>query len=152
MSTERGFTLIELIIAIVILSAGVAGVLTVFSTTVKSSADPLIRKNMLSIAEQIMEEIVLKPYVPAANTAPTGCVRVLFNDVSDYNGHDVTGICDADGNAIPSLAAYRLQVSVTDDLATFAAATVTQAKKITVTVTKGTESLQLIGWRTNYAS
>lgn len=157
MSTERGFTLVELILAIVILSVGVAGVLVVFSTTVKSSADPVIRKNMLSIADQMMEEIVLKPYAASANTGlVVGCARAYFNDINDYDDYNVgkpkpTGICDAAGEPLPDLAAYSVEVTLDPDSVTFATQDVTLATKITVTVTKGTESLSLVGWRTNYA-
>ena len=39
----RGFTLIEIIIFIVVVSAGLAGILSVMNTVVKSSADPVVR-------------------------------------------------------------------------------------------------------------
>ena len=94
----------------------------------------------------------LKPYTPVANTAPSGCARNTFNDIGDYDNYSSTGICDVVGNAIPTLSAYSLSVNVTSDAATFAGIQVTQAKKITVTVTNGTNSLSLTAWRTNYAS
>lgn len=47
---------------IVIVSVALAGVLSVLNVTVKSSADPIIRKNMLSIAESLLEEAQLKPF------------------------------------------------------------------------------------------
>lgn len=65
MSTERrqqGLTLIELIVFIVIVSVALAGVLTVLTHTVRHSADPLIRKQALAIAEGILEEIMLQPF------------------------------------------------------------------------------------------
>ncbi len=153
MSTERqrGMTLIELTIAIVIISVGLAGVLLAFSTAVKSSADPLVRKQMLSIAEEMIEEIALKPYTVAANVAPAACARDTYNDIVDYNVYSATAVCDIDGTALPALADYSVAVTVTSD--TLGSLT---AMKITVTVTasaaKGGESLQLIGWRTDWAS
>lgn len=152
---QSGMTLIELVLAIVILGIGVAALLTVFASTVKGSADPMLHKQMLAIAEEMMEEIVIKPYVAAANTAPTGCARNTFNDVGDYDGYSTTSIrviCDVDGNQIPSLSGYTVQVSVVADATTFASNSVSDAKKITITVTHGAESMSLVSWRSNFAS
>ena len=62
MSTKRaqsGLTLIELIFFIVIVGGALAGVLSVLNVTTKSSADPLVRKTMLAIAQALMEEVQL---------------------------------------------------------------------------------------------
>jgi len=144
-----GFTLIEMIIAIVIIGVGLAGVLAAFNTTVKSSADPLIHKQMMAIAEEMMEEILLKPYAPAAGSI-SGCNRAAANDVSDYSAYTDQPVCDIDGTAVTGLSGYTVTVTVTpDNLGTPAVA----AKKITVTVKYGaTESLTLNSWRTDYAS
>lgn len=138
-----------MIIAIVIIGVGLAGVLTAFNTTVKSSADPLIHKQMLAIAEEMMEEILLKPYVPAAG-AISGCNRSTANDVSDYSAYTDQPICDIDGSAVTGLGSYTVTVTVTPDNLGTPAAT---AKKIAVTVKYGSsESLTLNSWRTDYAS
>ncbi len=146
---QRGMTLVELVIAMVIIGVGLAGVLSVFSTTVKGSADPVIHKQMLSIAEEMMEEIALKPYTAVANAAPVACARDTFNDIGDYNGYSAANVCDIDGTAIPALAGYSVAVSVAAaaDLNGVAA-----AREITVTVTRGGESVRLVSWRTDYAS
>ena len=59
---QRGMTLIELIMFIVIVSVGVAGILAVLNTAVRGSADPMIRKQMLAIAESLLEEVELQPF------------------------------------------------------------------------------------------
>ena len=46
---QRGLSLIELIIFIVIISVGVLGILSVLNTTAKSSADPMIGKQVLAV-------------------------------------------------------------------------------------------------------
>jgi MSHA pilin protein MshD len=148
-------TLIELVLAIVILGIGVAALLTVFSSAARGSADPMLHKQMLAIAEEMMEEIVLKPYVVTANAVPAACARNTFNDVGDYNGYSTTvlgTICDVDGNQIAALNGYTVQITVLADATTFAGNAVTDAKKITVTVTHGAESISLVGWRSNFAS
>lgn len=59
---QRGLSLIELIVFIIIVSVGLAGVLSVFNVAVRGSADPAIRKNMLSLAESLLEEVMMQPY------------------------------------------------------------------------------------------
>ena len=61
-SRERGISLIELIMFIVIVSVALAGILLVMNVTTKSSADPLIRKQALAIAESLLEEVELQPF------------------------------------------------------------------------------------------
>lgn len=171
MSSRRaaGFTLVEMVMAIVIISVGLAGVLLAFNTAVKSSADPLIHKQMLAVAEEMMEEILLKPFAPPedgfdqTNSAwPVNCgtaaaARSLYDDVSDYKNYATTGICDIDGVAVDGLGAYHITVVVDDktatlgDAATGGAVSGDKVKKVIVTVGHGTETLTLNGWRTAYA-
>lgn len=145
----HGFTIIEMIMAIVIIGVGLAGLLTVFSTSVRSSADPVVRKQLLSIAEEMIEEIALKPFNAAANAATSGCARAVFNDIGDYNGYSTSGkICNLDGLEIAALRGYSVSVTV-------AAGTlegVSDARQITVVASRGSDSITLVGWRTNYAN
>ena len=146
---QRGLTLIEMVLAIVILSVGLAGVLLAFSTVTRASADPVVAQQMLAIAEELLEEVELKPYAVAANAAPAACARNTFNDVLDYDGYAATGgICTIDGTPIPSLATYAVRVRV--QAGTLAG--VGAARRIDVTVTHGADSLTLTGWRTDFAS
>lgn len=147
---QAGMTLIELIVAIVIISVGLAGVLSVFQNVVKSSADPMIRKQMLAIAEEMMEEVTLKPYAADPNAAPAACARNTYNDIGDYNGYGSTGICDLEGVAISGLGGYSVSVSVAAEADLITAGV--KARRINVTVTHGAESLSLVGWRTDWAS
>jgi len=59
---EHGFSLIELIMFIVIVSIAVAGVLGVLSMATRASSDPLIQKQALAIAEALLEEVQLQPF------------------------------------------------------------------------------------------
>ena len=148
LASARGFTLPEAILAIVVIGVGLAGLLLAFSTVARNSADPVLRKQMLAAAQELMEEIALKPYAAAANAAPAGCARDTYNDIADYNGYSATGICTVDGVPIPALAGYSISASVLGGTLFGVAA----AKAITVTVSQGGNSLSLQGWRTDYAS
>jgi MSHA pilin protein MshD len=82
---EHGISLIELIVFIVIVGIAVAGVVGVLSMATRASADPLIQKQALAVAEALLEEVQLQPFTycdpddPQAATAlnnlvgATGC-------------------------------------------------------------------------------
>ncbi|MFA7399281.1 MAG: prepilin-type N-terminal cleavage/methylation domain-containing protein, partial [Sideroxydans sp.] len=61
-SKQRGISLIELIIFIVIISVALTGILLVMNTVTRHSADPLIHKQALAIAESLLEEVELMPF------------------------------------------------------------------------------------------
>ena len=145
----RGMTLVEAIIAIVVLGVGLTGVLLAFQMATRGSADPVVHKQMLAIAQEMLEEIQLKPYAAAANAAPAGCARDTFNDIGDYHGYATSGsVCTVDGTTVAALAGYSVSVSVTAGTLAGVAA----ARRIVVTVSHGGQSTTLTGWRTAHAS
>jgi MSHA pilin protein MshD len=151
-------TLIELIMFIVIVSVGVAGILAVMNVTVKSSSDPMVRKQALSMAEAILDEVLAKDYSNPAvggyteTDAATCANRVLYDDVGDYScfdgttdGKKIHGNSTLGATAITALSAYRATIAVVPTtLGTIA------ASKITVTVTGSGETIALSGYRANY--
>jgi len=149
---QRGFTLIEMIIAIVILGVGLAGVLAAFNSVVKSSADPMIRKQMLALAEVTMEEVLLQPYVAQSGSTGSisGCDRSNADEIADYHGYDQAP-CALTGAAITNLSTYKIKISV-DKGSTLGGIAGNNAAKITVTVDHGSDSISLTGFRTNYAN
>lgn len=78
---QRGISLIELIIFIVIISVALTGILLVMNTVTRNSADPLIHKQALAIAESLLEEVELMPFSycdpddasAVVATSPAGC-------------------------------------------------------------------------------
>ena len=122
MQRQSGLSLIELIIAIVILSVGLVALLIPISNAVRNSADPLIMKQMVAIAEAMLEEIELQPYAtPTGSTcnpcAATQANRVNFDHIANYNTFATTGIYRIDdpaaGPGIATLASYNLSVAAT---------------------------------------
>jgi len=146
-------TLIELIVAIVIIGIGLAGVLLTFTTTVRYSADPMVRKQLSAIADEMMDEILLKPFAVTAPNPPfAGCARDTYNDVRDYNGYSAVNICDIDGATV--LSEVGVSVSVSPPAASpvsLSGVAATDQLTVRVNVTRGTESYSLTGWRTCYA-
>ena len=155
MSIERaaprrsaGFTLLEAIVAIVIISVGLAGVLSVFNVNVRNSADPVVRKQLMAIAEEMLEEIALRPYSGATKESNAGCGRSTFDDVSDYHLSPANRkVCDVEGIPIAALSGYTLDITVTD----VAMDGAVPAKRIQVVVARGTDQVTLTTWRTGYA-
>jgi len=150
---QSGFSLVELVIAIVIVGIGLAALLIPIITATRSSADPLIRKQTLAVAEALLEEIELKPFANPAGGfagAATQANRPLFDDVNDYNGFTTNGIFTLDGVAIPALASYNVtNVSVVGTA--LGAITAANAVLISVTVTgPGGDAITLAVYRTNY--
>jgi MSHA pilin protein MshD len=176
---SRGVTLVELVMFIVIVSAAVAGILLLISVTTQRSADPLLRKQALDVAESLMDEVFMHPMTYCdpedANfltaTATTNCAtasqatgpqsgesRYLstapFDNVIDYNGFSMNGIRDLTNTAINGLSAYNATVAVTPVGADYALAA-DEALKVAVTVVTGnvTVSLSAVRFRhsPNYA-
>lgn len=142
---QHGFTLIELVMFIVIVGVGLAGVLGALNITVKSSADPLAPKQALAIAEGVLEEITLKAFAHIATAT-----RTDYDDVEDYDavGGGATALdTDAVGNAWPS--GYSVTVAVADTNIGPAGNTVA-AKAVTVAVAYSGGSVSLVGYRGNY--
>ena len=77
---QHGLTLIELIMFIVIVSVGVIGILSVMNLTTGRSADPMIQKQALAIAESLLEEVELQPFTfcdPEDANAATATVAAV---------------------------------------------------------------------------
>ena len=144
MSSRRnrgGFTLVEMVIAIVVIGVGIAGVMLAFGVTTRGSADPLVQRQLLAVAEGLLEEVLSKPYDAVAGGGAGACARDGFNDIDDYNGY-AQPVCEIDGSAIAGLDGYSVAVAVQGTTLGGVA-----AKRIRVTATRGADSLQLQGWR-----
>lgn len=148
---RAGFSLVELVISIVIVGIGLAALLGPIITATKGSADPMLRKQTLAIAEALLDEIELKPFAPGGFAgAPTQANRPLFDDIGDYNGFTTAGIFTVDGVAIPALANYNV-TSVTVAGTALGAIGAGNAALITVTVTgPGGEAIALSSFRTSF--
>lgn len=174
----RGVSLIELIVFIVIVSVGIVGILSVLNFTAARSADPMIRKQVLSVAQALLEEVELMPFTycdpddanaataQSAVVGATGCATTVeaigpeagesrysstapFDNVNDYHGFSMTGVRDLTNTAIAGLENYSASVTVTAGGLGLASDDVLL---IAVTASgPGNESITLSGYRTRYA-
>lgn len=145
--SERGVTLIELIMAIVIVSVALSGVMQIVGYSITHSADPMIDRQALSIAEAYLEEILLKSFIDPGGGAEGS--RAAFDDVDDFNGLSDAGAKDQLGNAIAALSAY--QVNVTVAATALGGVPAADCKKVTVVVGHPSGiNLSLVGYRMRY--
>jgi MSHA pilin protein MshD len=59
---QRGLTLIELLLFVAVVGVAVAGVLLAYDVSVRSSADPLLRKQAAVVAESLLNEVLAQPF------------------------------------------------------------------------------------------
>lgn len=145
MRRNPGFTLIELIVFIVIVAVGLAGILLPILNNVRNSADPMIARQMVLIADSLMDEIMAKEALVGTDTSG---IRSQFDGVTNYNGYSTTEIQTIDGAPINGLAGYSVSVAVSD--ATLSNVPAGSAKRINITVTHGSDSFVLEGYRLAY--
>lgn len=173
----RGLSLIEVVVFIVVLSVGIAGIVMLYNQLTVASVDPLVRKQALAVAASLLEEIQLKGFTtcdpddanvythpsPACTTleaiGPEGgegrYADPLFDNVNDYHGFAMSGanIRDATGSIISDLGAYAVTVTVASAGGDFpAVADATAALRITVAVAgPAGVNVSLQGYRLRYA-
>jgi MSHA pilin protein MshD len=147
-SHQAGVTLIELIVFIVVVSVGLAGVLSVLNLTVSRSADPVVFKQALAAADAMMEEILLKDFADPGGPAEAG--RADWDNVDDYNGYASAGIFTPTDLATPVLTGYNVAVQVVTPAAAILGIAPADIRRVAVTVTFGADSVSLTGYRFNH--
>ena len=148
---SQGFTLIEMIIAIVVLAAAVSGILFSLTQNIGRSADPMIQQQAIIIAQAYLEEAMLKPFNDPDGGETNSCEegsRIQYDDVADYNCiNDTAGALDQFGGGF-GLTAYNVAVNV--GLVNIGAVA---TRRIDVIVTHDTDSnmnIVLTGFRASY--
>jgi MSHA pilin protein MshD len=161
-SKQRGISLIELIIFIVIISVALTGILLVMNKVTTHSADPLIHKQAIAVAESLLEEIELQDFISQSGVtnAVTQANRATeYHIVNDYNNFppdNAVGIFPVVGlTAIPGLESYKVKVAIDSTTSPLGAGANTiaagSAVRITVTVTDPQGSaIEIDGYRTAY--
>ena len=178
---QKGISLIELIMFIVIVSVGIAGILSVMNITTKNSEDPVQRKQALAIAESMLEEISVQPFtycapsdanaltaksvgdcagvsgIPNEDNLPStsrvsNVARREADNVADYNNFSMSPILDITGAPIAGLASYSVSVAIKQVGDTLAPAmTKNDVLQIDVRAVSGSADIKVTGYRFRYA-
>lgn len=172
----RGVSLIELLVFIVVVGVAVTGVMSVYSQNARTSADPMVRKQAVAIAESLLEEVLAKAHtlcdpddanaetaitaadcasLPEAMGPEAGETRYSnlapFDNVNDYQGFSMSGIADLTGTAVDGLGGYSATIEVEQPSA-FNGIPAGETLLVTVTVSApGNPGIRLSGYRTRYA-
>lgn len=158
---QRGVTLIELVMTMLVISIAVAGVLGVLQQATARSADPAILAQAQAIAEAYLDEILQRDFADP-DGVEAGETRATYDDVDDYHALAANGCatvsaacpvagncaCDQFGAPVDALSGFTVAVSVT-------AATLAGAPSRRVDVSVGHTrfpnlALSLAGYRTDY--
>jgi len=149
---QHGVSLIEAVLFIVVVSIALVVVLKAFDVANQGSANPVLRRQALAIAESLLDEISFKDFAnpPGGFAGPyNAATRSQFDDVMDYNGLSLAGISTLSGAPLTGLSGYNARVAVA--AAAFGMVPASAGYRISVTVTDPSGSqLVLDGYRANY--
>ena len=103
--SQNGFTLLELVMMIVVLSFGLLGVIQAISFTTSRSADPMVQIRSIELGQRYLDEILPMRFnensgsggTPRCSSTDIGSIacagigndaeaRIDFDDVDDFNG------------------------------------------------------------------
>lgn len=114
---EKGFTILEVVLGIVILAVGLTSVLAYFTQGMQNSSYAQNISVATILAQDLMEEIKSKCWDPTATTVPPcsgavtpsfpigpsiGQTRATYNAVDDFNGLNNTPPINSQGALMPN--------------------------------------------------
>lgn len=122
---QRGVTLTEVIVSIVIISVALSAILRTLAYLTAQMGNPMIRRQSVAAAQQLIQEIDAVPYHqkdPYNPTGPNDAVgpetgearfggSLPFDNPNDYAGYAETGIFTPSGVAVAGLGSYNAAVT-----------------------------------------
>jgi MSHA pilin protein MshD len=148
---HRGFSLIELVVFMTVISIALGALLSVYQHSVTRSVDPIVRVRLLELAQSQLDVILGYPYDTA--TPPGGvpaCGSLTPPGAPTSQPCAGGGVSDFEG-ACNSPPGYSCQVSVENDVGASLGLQADAAKRITVTTgAPNGETLTLSAYRTNF--
>lgn len=158
-ASARGFTLVELVITIAVLSVALLGVAYSLQYSAQHGADSLWQTKTVELAQAYSDEILTKRFdeqspvggIPACGSSASAaaCSAILgpeageqrgagvnsYDDVDDYHGLDEMPPVDALGAVRSGYAGYRVEVRVSYAGSDLGLGSNLQAKQIRILVT-----------------
>lgn len=129
---QRGVTLIEMIIAIVIIGIAAVALLQGLGQQTRNNVDPMIQSQAQMLARQYLEEVSSKSFFDPTydprlvrnlsnsdieaygvldQTRSGSPSRIAWNNIYEYDDYDES-ILDINGNAISGLSGYQIEIDV----------------------------------------
>jgi hypothetical protein len=110
---SRGFTLVDVLLLIVLLGVMGGGLTLMSGQLAVQSAQAMKTRQMLALAQGLLDEVVQAPFMVAALGPTPGQTRYAsagttrFDSVTDYHGFQMpapgcAALCDRDGNVYGS--------------------------------------------------
>lgn len=169
--SASGFTLVELILTMLVISIAVLAITNSLSFAFRNQSDGLRQMRALSVAQAYLQEIHAKRFdeatpvggIPACSPSTSACSSIgpdgegrgSFDDIDDYDGVDDQPPLDISGAPMEGVDGYRVQVEVSyltgGQVAALGLDDATDGKLISVTVSEpGGDSLTFSQFRGNY--
>lgn len=130
-SKPTGFTMVELVLTMVVISIAALGVMSSLAFAVQHQSDGLWQAKSVALARTYFEEIMAKRYdeatpnggLPPCSPSSTACsdpsgfvdsgeARASFDDVDDFDGLFESPPLAPDGTPRPDYLNYRVEVDV----------------------------------------
>lgn len=165
---RRGFILVEISVAYVLLTVGLVALLPVFVMAIKASKSTEKLQVSTYLSQELLEEIRLRkwdqssaatasyvatPTVIGIDAGETATNKLTFNDIDDFNGWTESPPRDPLNNTIPSFSGYTRSVTVAyanSSLVVLSTPTTSDYKLVSVcTRTAATNSICLTSLFTN---
>jgi MSHA pilin protein MshD len=102
-SAQQGFTLLELVVAIVVLGLSFAGFVSVYGTVLRHAAEPQLQTQAVAVAAAYLDEVLGRPYRDPDTGLICGVAegaRPSFDNLCDYDQLPLNG-CTATSGACP---------------------------------------------------
>lgn len=143
-----GFSLIEMVLAISILTLITITFFKALTLMSGQSVEPIQQKQGFLITQSLMDEIYSKSFIKSTDgfTGPfTDANRAKFDAIDDYNGYSKLGVTDINAQAITGLENYQIDIVVNNITLNSKA-----AKEIIINITTPrSEKFQLKGYKIN---
>jgi MSHA pilin protein MshD len=88
---QYGFSLVEMVVFIVIVTTAIAGVIGALAFMSGHSADPMVRKQAIAIAESLMQEIQQMPFTFCDPDDANASIATSYSDCTNPQNASLTG-------------------------------------------------------------